>query len=355
MKILYGVQATGNGHISRAHAMAKYLNPANTDYLFSGRARADFFAMDKFGDWQCQSGLTFSHRNGSIDNLSTLKNNQWWQFIKDVQATREKLDDYDLVLSDFEPITAWAAKLSGKTCIGLGHQYAFEHPFPHSGSNIISRNIMRHFAPATLGLGLHWHHFNQAILPPIIDFSHQQQAEVGDDAPILVYLGFESQDHVSQLLKPFKQQQFIVYGPFTPGPVETHIIYKSASREGFMQDLANSQGVICNAGFELASEAISLGKKILVKPLQGQMEQQSNAKALQALDLGSVMQTLCATTLEQWLKQMPATKIFYPDVAKHISNWIYQGQWQHSKSLLRELWSQTRAENNPYFGSIPAL
>jgi len=355
MKILYGVQATGNGHISRAHAMAKNLNPADTDYLFSGRAEENFFAMDRFGDWQCKPGLTFSHKNGRIDNVSTLKNNQWWQFIKDVQATRKILDDYDLVLSDFEPITAWAAKLSGKTCIGLGHQYAFNYSIPQSGSNIVSRNIMRYFAPATLGLGLHWHHFNQAILPPIIDVSHQQATEVGADAPILVYLGFESQNHVSKLLKRFKQQQFIVYGPFTSGPVAENITYKPASREGFMQDLAASQGVICNAGFELASEAMTLGKKILVKPLQGQMEQQSNAVALQALELGSVMQTLCATTLEQWLQQKPARKIIYPDVAKHISDWIYQGQWQQSKSLVRDLWSQTQAESNPYFGSIPTI
>ncbi len=39
MKILYGAQATGNGHVTRARAMAPTFNKAglDVDYLFSGR------------------------------------------------------------------------------------------------------------------------------------------------------------------------------------------------------------------------------------------------------------------------------------------------------------------------------
>jgi uncharacterized protein (TIGR00661 family) len=47
-----------------------------------------------------------------------------------------------------------------------------------------------------------------------------------------------------------------------------------------------------NAGFELASEAMFLGKKILVKPLAGQMEQLSNALVIDSLELGMVMKRL---------------------------------------------------------------
>jgi UDP:flavonoid glycosyltransferase YjiC (YdhE family) len=39
MKILYGVQGTGNGHITRARAMAAEMHAAGVevDFVFSGR------------------------------------------------------------------------------------------------------------------------------------------------------------------------------------------------------------------------------------------------------------------------------------------------------------------------------
>ncbi len=67
------------------------------------------------------------------------------------------------------------------------------------------------------------------------------------------------------------------------------------SRSGFIDNLKNCNGVICNAGFELASEALHAGKKMLVKPLAGQLEQPSNAQAMRKLGLGDVMERLDAT------------------------------------------------------------
>ena len=161
MNILYGVQATGNGHISRAHAMAKHLPLENTHYVFTGRKREDFFDMNTFGNWECLAGLSFAFKNGKISNLHTLRQNQWRQFLKDVYSMRKRLDDYDVVVSDFEPVCAWAAKLAGKPCIGIGHQYAFDHAVPKAGNDFLSRKIMQNFAPVSIGLGLHWHHFDQ--------------------------------------------------------------------------------------------------------------------------------------------------------------------------------------------------
>ena len=50
-----------------------------------------------------------------------------------------------------------------------------------------------------------------------------------------------------------------------------------------LKDLKESEGIITNAGFETPSEALSMGKKVFVKPLKGQFEQLSNAKALKQL------------------------------------------------------------------------
>jgi len=74
MRLLYGVQGTGNGHISRCRTLAQALgrHGVEVDYLLSGRARDDYFDMQSFGDFRARQGLTFSHpgwRAGSVADL----------------------------------------------------------------------------------------------------------------------------------------------------------------------------------------------------------------------------------------------------------------------------------------------
>lgn len=354
MKILYGVQATGNGHITRARAMCKHFKAAgiSVDFLFSGRDRADFFDMDKFGDWQCYRGLTFIHEAGDLKIFRTIQHNSIRQFWRDVKSLN--LDDYDVMLTDFEPIVAWAAKRAGKTCIGVGHQYAFDFSVPKRGASLMPRLIMQNFAPVSMGLGLHWHHFNQAILPPIAE-THATQ-ELSDPNKVVVYLGFESAQEVIALLEPFDDHLFVFYGPFAQYESRGHIQLKPLSREGFKQDLATAGGVICNAGFELSSEAIQLGKKLLIKPLNGQMEQLSNAKALEDLGLGMSMDTLDPLQIRRWLDNWNSKQVIYPDVAEAIVNWISQSKWKVEGSrdqLIEELWAKTQAPNVASFRDYP--
>jgi len=60
-KLLYAVQATGNGHLARARTLAPALAQQpnlQVDYLFSGRSRAQLFDMQAFGAFRCRRGLT---------------------------------------------------------------------------------------------------------------------------------------------------------------------------------------------------------------------------------------------------------------------------------------------------------
>jgi len=109
---------------------------------------------------------------------------------------------------------------------------------------------------------------------------------------ILVYLPFEEIEDIRRLLAPFEAHRFFVYHRLPAASDEGHLRLRPYSRQGFLKDLAESSAVITNAGFELVSEALHLGKKILVKPLARQMEQISNAKALEELNLGTVMKRL---------------------------------------------------------------
>ncbi len=354
MKILYGVQATGNGHITRARAMNKHLKALGieVDYVFSGRKKSEFFDMEEFGDWRCLRGLTFFHEAGDLKIFRTIKNNSIREFWRDVKSL--PLDGYDIILTDYEPITAWAAKKANRYSVGVGHQYAFDSTVPRRGDDFIPSLIMRNFAPTNEGLGLHWHHFNQPILPPIAE-THEAPS-VSDPNKIVVYLGFESEQEVISLLEPFEDFLFVYYGLFPEYESRGHIQLKPLSREGFKQDLASCGGVICNAGFELSSEAIQLGKKLLIKPLKGQMEQLSNARALEELGLGMSMDSLDANIIRDWLTNWEGKKVVYPNVAKSIANWVHSRGWKTpdmKRQLIDELWSQTIATGVPSFENNP--
>jgi hypothetical protein len=123
---------------------------------------------------------------------------------------------------------------------------------------------------------------------------------------------------------------------------EGHIHIRPFSREGFQVDLHRCEGVICSAGFELPSEAIHLGKKILVQPVAGQMEQKSNALALEKLGYGFTAKKFDVETLKQWLPlKPPAHPRHFPDVAKALVNWLMQGGGENIGELQQQLWQET--------------
>ncbi|MGZ5051963.1 MAG: MJ1255/VC2487 family glycosyltransferase [Methylobacter sp.] len=343
MKIFYGVQGTGNGHITRARVMAKELHDAGIDvnFQFTGRPADKYFDMDVFNGYQIRTGLTFHTEKGQVDYLKTALEAKPITFIKDVKTL--DLSSYDLVISDFEPVTAWAAKSQKKQVLGIGHQYAFNHKIPRTNADPIANQVMKHFAPADVSVGLHWHHFGQPILPPIIDVLAVPENIVKNK--IIVYLPFEDQNEVVRLLSPFENFEFHVYAPEPASSAFGHIACKSLSREGFQKDLYDAAGIITNAGFELASESLQLGKKILAKPLHAQMEQLANAAALEQLGYGRVMHNLDSAIIEEWLHDNRAVHVSYPNTAKVLVQWIQDGMKKMDADFVDSVWNAVQVSH----------
>lgn len=344
MKILYGIQGTGNGHITRARAMAREMDRVGleVDYLVSGRTPDKLFDMEAFGDFEHRVGLTFAVGNGRIELFNTVRESRPVQFLRDIRNL--DLAPYDLVITDYEPITAWACRLRKKPVIGIGHQYAFRYPIPRHRGDPASRMIMRHFAPASKCLGLHWHHFGQPILPPIAPVGGHATAI--EQRHIVVYLPFESVADIRALLADFDGHRFSIFHPdaelANALPAASHLHWFKPTRDGFQAILHRCEGVICNAGFELASETLQLGKKLLVKPVDGQTEQYSNALALELLGYGHTMARLDAARVRRWLDCACGTRIHYPNVAEAIALWLRDGASEPIESLSARLWQQTR-------------
>jgi len=344
MKILYGVQGTGNGHITRSRVMVRALRQHRheVDIMVSGRPGLEFAPNDDLQTEIILPGITFVSEKGKINYFKTLTTQKPLSFIRNIMDY--DLTDYDLVITDYEPISMRLAKLQGVPSIGIGHQYAFNYNIPKAGGNILTNMIMKTFAPADIEIGLHWHPFGAPICPPIIpEFSAPNHVI---DKKIIVYLPFEEMDDISSFFSSFPSHDFYIYHHVQHPIDDKNLHFRPFSKTGFHQDLIESNGVICNAGFELPSEALSLGKKLLVKPLHGQLEQVSNAVALQELNIGSSMKGFDQDRVSNWLLEESGEKIQFGPVAHIIADWISLKKWTNVESLSKTAWTYSSIPSN---------
>lgn len=337
MKILYGLNGTGYGHVCRSREIIRRLKRLGHDVcvIFSGGApRLD---LEDFTPYMVYRGFTFVTVQGKLDYLKTAMQVNLPRFYRDLRS----LDGsgLDLVITDFEPLSSRLARRYGVPSIGIGHQYAFVYGIPTARGNPLGRFVLNRYAPSDHPIGLHWHHFGFPILPPIVPEGLEREA-LCQSNKILVYLPWEDLDWMSHELRPLATHDFYIYDARCERAIDDgHLHYRPSSRAAFLDDLVDSSGVMCNAGFELPSEALHLGKKLLVKPLHGQMEQESNAMALAGLNLGTATEELTTETIESWLRSPALTPRDYPDVAGEIVRWIDSGRWDDGASLARSLWA----------------
>lgn len=339
MRILYGVQATGNGHISRARALVEPLAQAGhqVDFLFSGRPQAQLFAMEPFGRYRWARGLSFATRAGRV---------QWWQSAKHLALSQfwqdsQQLDtrSYDLVLTDFEPVVAWAARRQGTPSIAIGHQYAFLQDIPTAGLSLAHRALFRYFAPADHHIGLHWDRFDCELAPPLLHFTadnHRLESNA-----VLVYLPFEDLDAIIGWCQPLTDYQFYIFHPACQAPCQQsrHLTVYPPDLQQFKAHFERSEAVLCNAGFELVSEALQAGKRIGVKPLQGQIEQTSNALALTTLQLASCINQLGSLAIAEWLATyQPRQRRQFPLIAHQIPTLLERILQRGAVTPLQSLW-----------------
>ena len=305
-------------------------------WLLSGRPRHKLFDMEPFGDFEHRQGLTFVTEAGRLRYRRTAISNNLPQFYRDVKSL--DLDGFDLIVTDYEPVTAWASKQQGRQCLGIGHQYAFGPHTPVAGENFLQRSVMQRFAPVDRPVGLHWAAFNDNVLPPILDLPSID--DVPQDEHIMVYLPFEDQDRVTAWLQSFPSHSFRQYASGIDDGEHNNVLRRRATISGFKHDLARCRGVICNSGFELISECLQWRKPVLTRPLAGQMEQLSNGAALEHLGYATVMRRIDDPLTTRWLTNPPPPPpLQFPDVAARLAEWLAGGATEAVDTLCRSLWN----------------
>ena len=112
--------------------------------IFLYLSNVNFFDIDFLKPFEIKKGITFITSKGEVKIFKPALDLSPIEFIKDVRG--RDLNNIDLVISDYEPITAWIAKLKNKTSMGIAHQYAFKYNIPIFGDNF--QSFMKEFIPS---------------------------------------------------------------------------------------------------------------------------------------------------------------------------------------------------------------
>jgi uncharacterized protein (TIGR00661 family) len=283
MKILYAIQGTGNGHIAVAREVLPMLQrKGDVDVLISG-TQVDV-ALNADIRYQLHGMSFIFGKGGGIDYLETYKKSNIRALFNEIQTL--PVEDYDLVISDFEPVSAWACYLKNKPCIGFSHQGAVvnkKSPKP-AKKDIIGKAVLKYYAPVSYSYGFHYLAYDRNIFTPVIRKEIRQQAVI-NDGHYTVYLPSYSDEKIIKLLSGFPQTTWEVFSKHSTEAYEEddNIYVRPINNEQFIKSIASAAGVLCNAGFQVPAETLFLKKKLIVLPMKGQYEQHCNAAALKMI------------------------------------------------------------------------
>jgi uncharacterized protein (TIGR00661 family) len=321
MKILYSIQGTGNGHISRARDIIPILQKkADLDILISGtEAEVNIPFPVKY----VYKGLSFVFgKKGGIDLLATYKKGNLKRLLNEVKSL--PVQEYDLIINDFEPVSAWAAKLKNIPCIGLSHQAAViskGSPRPKK-KDLIGKAVLQNYAPVSWQFGFHFESYDKGIYTPVIR-EQVRYSKPQDKGYYTVYLPAYDDKHVIRVLSQLKNKEveWHIFSKHTKESfIENNFHVFPISNSLFVESLINCRGIVCGAGFETPAEAMFLRKKLLVIPMKGQYEQQCNAAALKTMGI-AVIKSLKEKHLEKlnnWMESFSVVSVNYPDITETI-------------------------------------
>lgn len=324
MKILYAIQATGNGHLSRAREIIPHLQQFGDLDLFVSGDNSQMTLPYPI-KYKSKGFSIYYDKTGGLDYLKTFKNTKTKRLIQEIRDF--PINDYDLVINDFEFISAYAARLKSKEIIGFGHQVAFyskDTPRPKEKS-YFGELILKHYAPCQYGVGLHFDEFDSFIKKPIIR-QEIRNLDVKNLGHYTIYLGHYEDEEVMKYLKKTKDAEFHLFSKTVKKPEKyKNIKLFPIDNDLYLRSLAGSEGLITGAGFEAPAEAIFLGKKVMAIPIKGQYEQLCNAKAMKAIGVTVVkkINEKFNIKLHDWLHNAKPLQIDYPDNTAKIVEDIF--------------------------------
>ena len=318
MKILYAIQGTGNGHISRAREIVPLLQQyGEVDLLISGTQAEVSLAQPlkyKFHGFSFVFGT-----KGGVDNWATFKIMNLPRLWRDMHSL--PLKQYDLVINDFEPVSAWACRLQKIPSVSLSHQCTFVSPnTPRPEKWNYAEWIFKYYSPTTYHIGFHFERYADFIHTPVIrsEIRNMQTSNLGHYS---VYLPAYDDKTLFKHLSKTKDVEWQIFSKRQKTPHrEGNVQILPVNNEAFNKSLASCEGLLTGGGFEGPAEALFLQKKVLMIPMTGQYEQRCNALAASRLGVPVVneIDDHFDSSINNWIKDDKIIKVNFPDETASI-------------------------------------
>lgn len=320
VRIVYGVSGEGSGHSSRAREVLTHLLAAGHEVRVVSYDRGVRNLGSDFEVYEVE-GLEIATRDNQVSIVRTFTDNiaklsDGWKSLRGLRHDVFDAFDPEVVITDFEPMTAHLAGHRELPLISLDNQHRMRYldlptPAGMEADAKMTRAVIRMLVPTpdvslvTSFVDGPKKNARTFVFPPIL-----RQAVLACEAqpteacaPVLVYLtkGFE---RLVDLLAEFPRERFQVYGTKHEGS-DGNREFCAPSSAGFLRDLARSKAVVSTAGFTLMTEALQLGRPMLALPMRGQFEQELNAHLLSTSGYGASSRELTRETIGAFLYALP--------------------------------------------------
>lgn len=359
MRCLFIIQGEGRGHMTQAlalrdlltaqgHALSAVLvghsNRRTVPAFFSAGIQAPIYTFQS-------PNFVADGANRSVQLLPTVRHT-----LRHANAYRASLDVIDqavaehrpdLLVNFYEPLGGLynVVRKPGVPLVSIGHQYMFFHPsYPFPLGQRIQRWGMQQFTKLTsLGasarLALSFYRaeslpdHNLIVVPPILRRAVFDQPLNVEEDFVLVYLlnaGYANDimrwnaRHPNVTLHCFWDNQ-LYDEVYQHSPTLT---FHQLSGVKFLDKMARCRAMVCTAGFESVSEAMYLGKPVLMVPVEGHFEQQCNAIDAQNQHAGLYSRTFDLERLHALTPPRPAH-------VERFRDWVHAGEPRFIETLER--------------------
>lgn len=335
MRILYGVVGEGMGHATRSRVVIEHLLGRGHELRVVVSGRAHDFLIERLRGHDRLAieeihGLSLGYEGNQVDLGESLLQNLEEAprgLLRNIQVYRKVAEEGfapELVVSDFE---SWA------------YFYGVNHLVPVvSIDNMQILNRCRHglevtdwqcfdFLLAKLAVKIKlpgaYHYLvtsfffpevakkRTTLVPPILR-PEILSARREPGRHVLVYQSAASNRALLPMIEdlPF---EFRIYGRGRAPDGATastgraragraQLVHRAFSETGFVEDLRTARAVIAGGGFSLMSEAVHLHVPMLSVPIEGQYEQEMNARYLEKLGYGAFAPVLDREVIRRFLE-----------------------------------------------------
>jgi len=294
MKILFGVQTEGNGHITQAIAVKQYLKSQNidVDVAFAAKKKKGLpqYFKDQFNVVEYEGFDFVFGKDGKVVLWKTILKNTIelprliLSFINICKVIKRKKPD--AIFNYYEPLVGLTSIFFPNIkYVSFGHQYAMEaNIYPDIKGYLIQKIFLGIINGITSIeskiVALSYYEFKDdamIVSPPIL---RQESYKVSDKSEDFVLVYLMNEDMLPQLISEAHKYPNINLQCFTKlskeQSVPSNIKLFNLDGKLFQEKMKVCRAVICSGGFETSAEAIYQNKPLLMIPMPNHYEQHAN-------------------------------------------------------------------------------